>query len=394
MPFPGDIILNAVIKNNRDPKRNSYWLEGCGPNAYIKTKHAIEQLGKGRQISKLICLPKGEKYQPFAQTNYESRLIDYFYYKNGRLAEEAIDSAAWISKWNQAALNPQDVVCENPNESSLPDAPLSRKWQFAKIPDHWLMPVTASEYPDFLNEQFFCPNALVKDTETPYVLPSVYKRKLYGQKDIPPLGYQTNLVLPIKPQPKTLKQLTIYLHGTLDPKKWHYDIRNHMLSATSFADQDEKKLWKSWLRDMPDEPDPNIFSKCSTAKQGGNCGLCSSSLFQEVHNAIVKHSQIYWNQAVMFWESDTTKQIEISPVGNYGFHGVTIKVFQKTRLTVNGKKSDKYPLLLLKGWSYNYGDSNPILHLNIVTFYITGTNPGVSNHTVLPQWELQNVKRI
>ncbi len=75
-----------------------------------------------------------------------------------------------------------------------------------------------------------------------------------------------------------------------------------------------------------------------------------------------------------------------------------VKVSSKVRLNLDGKTVSRYPILILKGWSYDFDymdtTSESVLNLNPVTFYFKPENPLITEDTVSPKSELKDVTRL
>lgn len=385
---PGDIIKSANIKF-RDPHGRYYFTSEEG-RGYLDPKlmpdEAIQET-----YTDLICLGRDR----YGICNYEDRLIRYFYHKNGRISHQAEYPYIWIPRWKQINSRPSTVDCRVPNKKDrLPAPPKFRSWRIARTKD-WIMPVLSSVYSEEGQESLpICPSALKTKTKTPDPLPPVYNPDLYSAKTHPPLVYEASIIRGDKDIP-----IRIYLHGTLDPLKWHYDLWAHLLSGTPNANRIERKKWESWLeKELPDkEKTQKIFENCHAKEGGGNCEQCSVEQFKRVHANIRELSHIYWQQIVTFWESGATKQITAKENGqNYqNYHTIEVKISKKIGLQLkNGRWIHTYPLLIIKGWSYNFNEPEPVLHLNPVTFYFKPKNPLITENKLLPPSELKDVKRI
>ena len=56
----------------------------------------------------------------------------------------------------------------------------------------------------------------------------------------------------------------------------------------------------------------------------------------------------------------------------YGFWNVKLMCYRRETLRTKRGKTDLYPLLILRGWCYDWGKKEgcPTFNLNIVTFYL------------------------
>lgn len=389
MPNPGDIIQEAEIIKHK--LLGPYWFTSDDGDGYIDPDYAgtIKRKKDGKEVIRnLVCLGEDR----FAACNYEKELIQIFYTPKGKICDDVSDT--WLPRWKESAEKPQTVSCQNPkNISELPACSNYRTWRFARV-QKWITPVLNSEHMESIEgNRRFCPAPL---NNIPYELPVFYVPELHCKDISLPLQYQGTFDSALLKKGKTVK---IYIHGTLDPLKWHYGIWNHMLSGTINSEPKEKQMWESWLKQsLPDSQEVSrIFGNCKAVKKkgGGNCISCPISHFQKIHSAIRHLSNIYWQKCVTFWESSATKQVDITPTPS-GFYEITIIVSAKTEVKVNHSMLKKYPFLLLKGWSYDfdYSDRESIFHLDMVTCYFKNTNPFNMNNTVIPQSELKNVTRL
>lgn len=396
MAKPGDIIKKAdIIK--KGIKGNYYFTSRQLEGKIHFNNIASEDISENREgvkiVENLVCLRDGV----FGVRNYESHLCQHFYRKGGKAAPGSIDT--WLPRWRSAAENPEIARCRKPGApSTLPAAARDRKWRFVHA-DNWIMPALASAYPKTQTEQSaLCPCPL--DREKP--LPPIYNGFFYGEppKDIPPFAYSATMVGGLLKS----KPLTIYVHGALDPVKWHTNIRKHLLSEPKGADRKEAKLWQSWLkRDFPDWDEvKELFSKCGYVQgetsNTGRCERCEVSHFHEVHEKLDALSRIYFDKAVTYWESNTTKLVKIipQPAGEHDLNQIRIQVFKKHRFQINGKTMTRYPLLILNGWCYEpiHTMKHAAVHLNILTFYLAKHSPDMDDDTVLPNMEIRDVARI
>lgn len=392
MPFPGDIIEANVLKNT-DPY-GRYVIEAGGQRIGHLKKEYIPvgvSFHSNRTLVNVVCISKNK----FALAQYEDKLIEYFYKKNRKkngFTTSAHHPNVWLPRWRDGSLNPAFVkVCDATGSSSAtPDIGLN--WKFAKK-GKWVMPILSSRYYDILqNGLSFCPSFL---KNYKYFLPSSYKENVFRSNDTPtpPLCYEASL---LNRKKRYCKKVKIYIHGALEPRKWHYGIWNHMLSGTQNSNEDEINLWAAWTKEsLPDKSDiGKIFKGCSAHK--GNCSPCTVGQFQRVHNDIEKFSRIYWEKFVTFWESKTTKIVRIEPTTVAMCHAVEIFVFFDLPIIIDNKKV--YPFAALKGWSYDYDDNNnnkACINVNIVTFYLPQKDKSLTLYTDIPSlMGLTNVKRL
>ncbi len=382
MKKPGDIIEKAKITHS--DVRGRYWFESGRKKGYIYPDYIPDNgESENENIKNLVCI----KGREFALCNYEAPLAKFFYHKKNVSVKKNL-TPIWIPRWRQGAVNPFSVICEKPqNEALLPPTPKPRNWRFVRMPNKWIMPVLAPHYYESAGKEQFYPSDLSDR------LSSVYFPELHGNEYRPPMIYKADL----KMKNSIKKEVTIYLHGTLDPIKWHYGVWNHLLGGTPNASPKEKAAWEAWLNiNLPNKKAINkIFNGCKAIKNsngGGNCKSCNPQHFQEVHKKIKWLLELYWKSIVTFWESDTTKQIkEIKKliINDKFIHSIDLKISGQIKLKKTGTI---FPLLILKGWSYdfNMNDDKPaIFHLSFVTFYIKPRNP-LKNNTL----ELKNVKRL
>lgn len=386
MPEPGDIISEAQVK--RIDTDGTCWIKGSGVEGCILFRHLPTDSDPkpGQTVRNLVCLSE----KSFALSHYEADLIRCFYSEKG---EEARKPDVWIPRWKEGGYDPAKVNCKKPTDASLLPKPAKyREWRFARMPN-WMMPVSLSAYVDFLGKNGgFCPSALAYTKSSPHIiLPSLYRKKLFGENDPPPLCYEADL----KYLKKT-KRIRVYFHGHLEPRKWHYSIWKHLLSGTPSANRNEKRLWEIWLdHALPGDSDvADIFENCYENKSKTNCRWCAISQFQKVHEAIMKNlSPMYWNRLVTFWESDATKKVFVSPT-DYGFH--EIKLWSTPDKPVKLNKRKVFPYLIAEGWSYNFdtSENEAVFHLSTLTFYLANKNQLKYNPMSRLMGDLKNVKRL
>lgn len=379
MLAPGCIIPEAEVKA-RDP-HGRYWVREGPVKGYIHPDYIPSgwQSRTGNKVVNLVCLAK-QRSQPFAITNYESSLIQYFYSRQGRIVEEAHKSDIWVPRWRESAVDPLQVSCSPSKPTmTLPPSPECRQWQFVGT-SKWLMPIATSQYLAVLmGSSVFCPSAL-QHFDFPYVLPATYTNELNENL---PLNYQSRVLLPHES-----KRIRIYLHGFLQPLKWHHVIWRHMLSGM------EKVWWASWLGypTPSDDEVSKIFQGCEE-KTAHICHCCSQEQFRRVHAAIRDLANKQWGRLVTLWESTSTKKVFINQT-TFGFAEVAILVSQIHPFQISGNQV--YPVLIFQGWSYDWDDEGgqSILHINPSTFFLSK-----KPYTYVPfgldylEGELENVNR-
>ncbi len=399
MPEPGDIISQAQVK--KIDTDGTCWIKGSGVEGCILFRHLPTDSDPkpGQTVRNLVCLSE----KSFALSHYEADLIRYFYSEGG---EEARKPDVWIPRWKEGGYDPAKVNCKKPADASLLPKPAKyREWRFARM-QNWMMPVSLSAYVDFIEKNGgFCPSALAYTKSSPYIiLPSLYRKKLFGENVLPPLCYEAELTYP-KSAPRRIR---VYLHGHLEPRKWHYSIWKHLLSGPPSADRNEKKLWEKWLgHPLPGNSEvANIFKNCYENKNKKNCRWCGVSQFQKVHEAMIESlSPLYWNRLVTFFESDATKKVFVSPKvfvsqevsaqqTDHDFY--EIKLWSTPDKPVKLNKRKVFPYLNIEGWCYNFDDSEKdvVFHLSTLTFYLENRNRLKYNPISRSMGDLKNVKRL
>jgi len=390
---PGDIVPEAEILF--EDLHGRCWIKINEKKGYIVQDHIPDDynLENGKIIYNLVCI----NYDQYAIINYEYELIRFFYTKNlyGKeiIVEDIQRSTIWIQRWRDTAKNPKIVSCETPIKNSLPEPLKNKQWQFIRT-SKWIMPVSTSIYIDSITGDYtFCPCSLKKNIRhekkiTP-VLPATYKSSLFGGRSIPPLAYKGNLFDLKSSKTKYTKQIEIYLHGSLDPKKWHYGILDHMLSNTHYSDKEEKQMWEKYIQ-QNFNIDLKIFNKCKVYKS--SCKDCSIETFEKVNNSIKELSYFYWDKAIELWESSAAKKVNIKKHTNESFYHIDIETWKQVNFTIEGKNVSPYLLLILRGWTYDYKiNKKATFHINILTFYFKNKyNPF---NKQLYQ-ELQNVTKL
>jgi len=399
MSKPGDIIPEAKISSL--DSHGKCWVKINNKKGYILQDHVPEnfKLENGKKIYNLVCINNdwvnGDQY---AIINYEKELIRFFYtkYLSGKetVVEDVQRSAIWIQRWRDIAKNSKNVSCEIPKKKLLPEPLKNKQWQFIRT-DKWIMPVSTSKYIDSIHGKYsFCPCSLKtfirhekQGRKITPVLPATYKSNLFGGKSLPPLAYKANLI-DLNPS-KTIRQVEIYLHGSLDPKKWHYGIRDHMLSNTPYSEKKEKQMWENYVQQNINI-DLNIFKKCKVKKS--SCKDCSYETFEKVNNSIKDLSYFYWEKAVELWESNATKKVNIKRHTNESFYHIDIETWTKVNFTIEDKQLSRHLLLILRGWTYDYRiNQKAAFHINMLTFYFK-KNFDYKNKLLFQ--ELQNVTKL
>lgn len=388
-PEPGDIVKNAKVAF-LDP-HGRHWVRDGNLRGYVLStnmkKHDVMTNDREEKtIPHLVCLSRDE----FSPRDYEHRLCRQFYDNNGNPFQNK--TKIWRDRWRQAASKPAGIRCIPPDQpEKMPSPPGNRKWRFVQSSD-WVMPAFTSIYSDAIKgENVFSPTPLDDEQS----LPPVYNRNLYGGESagFAPLKFSGTLT---GGKIKGAKQAIVYLHGTLDPLKWHTDLRRHVLSAAG-KNPEETKLWHIWMKEkLPKGSELyDIFRECKYNSGKDMCMPCSADRFRDIHEKLSAVSQKYWEKAVTFWESNATKIMETQSQPD-GITRFTATVFSKMSFFVNGKNIIRYPLLIMKGWSYEPLDKQDkaIIHLNVVTFYFKKKSPDPLNRNTRPNMEMSNVSRI
>lgn len=136
------------------------------------------------------------------------------------------------------------------------------------------------------------------------------------------------------------REVLIYLHGFVEPFKWHFGIWNHKYKKN-------KKL----------------FPKCVFEEYICDVSAClKAKLFKEVHLKIKNDCHKYLLDIVTFFESNTTKKmLKASDKGMY----------THIEINCNGNTISEKNWLVLRGVSHDWKTNRdkPTIHVMPLTFY-------------------------
>lgn len=291
-----------------------------------------------------------------ALCNYENALAAYF-----SSSADPYRRGIWLQRWKKVAGNPGAV--EFPSSRFSCNAPPSKQWQMLRT-DSWVMPV--AEYIYFNchgQDKRFCPAPLENFEVSP-----CYRSDGYPNPQRPPLCYTGRIRFN-----NDIKLALIYLHGFVNPLKWHYAVWKH-----------EFRLNRN-----------NQFDSCNEPAEE-NCRPCSTSIYGRVHESINEQLQNYWQNILSLWEdSSPLTQKKVIIVQKNGYHEVKIGITKP--ITWVGQRITHYQKLIIKGWFYNnMRNGHLILNCNPVSYYISGIDNINTNEYGAARliWgELQDVQR-
>jgi hypothetical protein len=392
---PGDIVKPVRIARTIRGDYSVFAKDHAGNviEGHIPSSHRASPTDQNR--GELVCLPALGPDYVFAESNFEQRLIAFFYSVNGSTQLQAKYPEVWIGRWKYSARNLSPPDCK-PCSSSLAGlpAPANRSWWLVKT-DRWMMPVANSIYVDPHGPIQFCPSSL-QYGDLGHILPTCYRPQSMGFELTPPLRYAAKVVLPgVSP-----RSVSIHLHGYLYPPKAHHGIWKHFLSASPSANPEERNWWEHWLKASLPGPSAidEIFGRCQESQTGKGCHRCSLETFKYVDHAINPWRMLHWQALVDFWESSAPKTFLLAQSILDQLHEIEILSIQKEPLTHKRSGASFHPALLLWGWTYNWNDphATAVLHLGVITFFlkVTPSSPRGRMQHVWQKGILNDVKRL
>ena len=403
---PGDILEKVRIERI-DYIGNAYFTVKGQP-CYILPKDAPKTiLQENSVLDRVVCLgietPK--RGLQCSAGEYLSKVIQSLYKNRQRYERPFIKDSrknVWIKRWCGVADKPESVQCSdvlspedtpktyNPTQGKA--VPLSfpgKEWRVL-VSDKWEMPVLA---PDVMSEMdgepLFCPTALTPLGDDSRVgLSPCYKTG--ASKNDFPLFFNGEMKTTGSTQPGRVK---IYLHGYLNPRKWHHNIWKHLLAASPSlkGDHEDSELWKGLLANKSDGTDEglmsidhrkieDIFEKCeetdSSRRLGNNpkCKPCSKAVFSKVNNQIIDLMQGYLKQIVILFKSNATKTLKIRRSLYEGINDIEVYLSRKVRFSRDGREFDRWHFVVLRGFIFNCGSHDQIIHIAPVTQYLSQKN--------------------
>lgn len=167
------------------------------------------------------------------------------------------------------------------------------------------------------------------------------------------------------------KIATIYLHGFIDPYKWHFGVWKHYVS--------DREGFNSCNLNTSDSSCNIINNNCLA----GNQGVFNYGGFATVHNKVKKSCQDYFNKFITHFENNTTKRIYITSEDTFACN-FDMEILFASKITV------------FRGISYNFYLDNPVLHINPLTSHPINKKQynGKTSKTVRDIRTLEGIKKL
>jgi ribosomal protein S27AE len=268
-------------------------------------------------------------------------------------------------------------------------------WRLVET-DKWLMPVPVSEYLDAARSS--------QERFMPFLLPYGGIRQFLSpcyESILENLPVQLNGKLKVRDVKKNIK---IFLHGFLDPKKCHFGIRKHVLGCLGEPPEAKKANFDRTLgralsgitgQEAPKEPDwwhsllddgvftgvdCDVFKKCPSVKaKERNCRRCKAGCFSAVHKSIRTLLACYVKKFVTFFE-----ELKTQPKGSVQMdvwiEDKSLKSGDRVRLQVvfsDLKMTNIWIKMALGGVFYEEDEAggNAVFHVSMLTLFLSDAKP-------------------
>lgn len=185
------------------------------------------------------------------------------------------------------------------------------------------------------------------------------------------------------------EDVTLVVHGFLNPEQLHSHIRKHMAARADGWGDRERAYWVKWLQQKDDffpELD-EALQDCPWDDDKLECDFsnCATDRFARVHTALSRFAQQYLRQAVKVLRNSSLREIRWQKKGFHwsgnGKKGVVTKYRVSCMLDTCIAGNQNKPVLCLKGWCYGRINGQRVIHLVIHSLFfkenIYNNNHGV-----------------
>lgn len=343
----GGYFLSCIEDTNTEESNINFYL----PPGYTGEQRKLAEKSSIIEGPFVVLKKKKKGLCRVALCNYDDILYRYVY-PNGW--KSVVTAIPWRDMWNSAYRREENVECRQ-DENRM-------KWH-VHFPSRAIVPVRASNYLQYMKGQpVFCPQPLSESSRN-YC---VYRTQT---KESWPRCYECTIDLEGS---FTRRKVKVFLHGMADPLKIHYNIRKHMGGdRRAGAAESERDNWNKCAKKKIPEGFVSVFSDCVSphiAENSNQAVRCSSSCkgyqFSKVNNNILDFAEDYYSEIVTFFQRCPTNVVEMFHERSTDAQMVEFKLTYGDDLKVKSRWR-----LILSGWCFNWSSGEPIVHLQIVTFF-------------------------
>lgn len=324
-----------IIRNVRVLKRNSRGWElqdqqNLNTRFLLKSKYSGRKLKIGELIDSVVVIREDAKLIQVALKDYLDDLLRHYYNSND-LSPRLNEWSTWYERWSEYS------DCAFIKKISLNSTSLEINiYKFFELDmGDYRLPIPAPKVIDLIQSSpRFYPHIIYEKTSQIKAGYAVYKTDDSNLSF--PLHYQGKLIgktIPIE------KNISICLHGFIDPYKWHYDVWRHVFN-------EDKTNFLSCIFNLDNTCD---ISHC-----------IRKELFKDIHPKIKKECNKYLVDIVTFFESETTKKM---------LKDIPSTFYTKIEMRCNGQIKGKPFTQIFHGVSHNWTSEQPLIHIIPLTFY-------------------------
>lgn len=347
--YPGRLIANlSVVRKTEDEE--GFLLEKAEESEnkcqFYISEHHVDKKHKFKTGAIIhgpfIMLGQiDDTVYEIAKTDYHSRLRGLTLSDTSRIP--------WKKLWN-SAFN-EDLKCKGQTR-------LANDYEWEVRLPHAVVPIKASPYVRVMfGEHYFFPCDMRGSLDM-----AVYRPQSPSVRW--PAKFHCEIETKQSNGARTKRNAFILIHGTLNPLKLHYNIRKHLAgdpSAGSYPNA--RPQWNKWSGTSIDEDFLNHFSDCPNpfADQHQCPNNCKKPHFKQTNLKMLEENDLYLRKAVTALPECASIDIEINDIKTDD-----MAEFEMVGCNIKGNVS---AWLILRGYSYDWSEPEPRVHLHIVTFY-------------------------
>lgn len=304
-------------------------------------------------------------------------LIEHYYHDNPRLKSGRYSLAAqtrvWVERWRQACSGKGKVDCLFPRCRRKPEQHpgfnhiewdwCMAKWTDEKGQPQWVMPVFAPlllhrlsdhKEPEFVPTSHFCNDY------------SYYLHSCHTPHTIFPQSRKFKIK---KIQNDERKDVTIVLHGFLHPGRLHHKYLKHVLGQGQDLESErdaERDAWAAWTGQVPHPAWTTTLAKQKTYAFS-TIRYPSEGKFNKAHATIRPGVNSYLEKLKNLFVAERSPTIYLinaeDPDTNTACCMVNI-------LGPANSPPGYSPFLSVRGISYDWQTTNPLIHVDVRSFFL------------------------
>ena len=382
---PGTIIKIATVIGETGRGRSWVLKVPCHTDLgrfLLPKENVVTTLPRGKDVNGLIVTGKdsyGNNLVALMENGgYFEKLIEYYWPRDWRRGTHYQPWEHWFDKW-VAECNSTNFFTRkfllSGHELPLPG---KEKWYELKTQDYRLPVRGYKDLDSLTGESLFFPTYYGSGV----ALRSVYRTDICNGF---PIAYGANLK-GVNGLPD--KAVHIFLHGYVNPAKWHYGVWQHMFGEGK-GGEEEKRLWEEVLGHSINTAEIFEGQECSLNREGRSCdeGYCvRNALFSTVHAGIRERCKEYLEQAVILLEKEETcpnNEIRTIRVIEVPYRKAWIIWLDYGCIPILPVKRNAVATLALKGICFDWNAEKPTLHITPQTLFFSCLSDGARKRRAL-----------